>query len=77
MHLGVWTKSLVVLCLIHTAGVGGCNEAAIIHNGIIEAESTGEVVSTISISFQNSGGDIASKTTLAHDINWFLLWEFF
>ena len=55
--------------LVHTAGISRFDQRAIMHDRVVEPESSGEIIGFIAVALQNTAGNIASQTALADDIN--------
>ena len=54
---------------VHTTGKGCFDQSPVVHDRIIEPETTGKVVGFETISFQNPGGNVAAQTALADDLH--------
>ena len=59
----------VLNLLIHAAGISLFDQRPVIHDCIVNPESSGEVVGFIAAALQNSAGNAASQAALADHIN--------
>ena len=57
---------------VHAAACRGFNQAAVICNGVIKAETAGKIIAVIAVSGQDPAGDVAAEPALADDIDRFL-----